>query len=313
MSDDDGLPPWKLDGEDTPPKIRGKSIDSLIIDDDPFSDDFYPADWKPKVAVETKEVKNPIKLIAPPMPEKGKWHRNWFSNMEKFSGESLIYQGIIYCSVENFYQAMKLPKDRLDLRAEIAAMEPRKSKTAIRDKDKYVWDAAWNQEKSLQVMEFALRHKFFPGTSWHKKLMETGEEEIIEWNNWSDIRWGKDIATGEGENLLGLLLMKLRAEYKNTKVINKSSGEPGIFCGRGSIYGNPYTSIKDKETKAEFVVETREESISKFKEYFDKKIKKDLTFKKAVLKLRNETLVCYCDPLPCHVHIIRDWLFKNID
>lgn len=138
--------------------------------------------------------------------------------------EPLEYQGVSYSSVENFYQAMKLPKDRIDLRAEIAALEPRKSKTAIRNRDKYPWREDWTQEESLKVMEFALRHKFADGTTWAKKLLETGDKEIIEWNNWDDKFWGRCNKTNKGENHLGRILMKLRAELIafdfNTEYVN---------------------------------------------------------------------------------------------
>lgn len=128
--------------------------------------------------------------------------------------EPFYYQAIEYRTVENFYQAMKLPKDRLDLRREIAMMNPFESKKAIRD-NKYQWRSDWNKEESIRVMDFALRKKFTRLTSWGKRLLEA-EGEIIETNNWHDNFWGdcvcdkcKDI---EGENYLGKLLTKIREE-----------------------------------------------------------------------------------------------------
>jgi predicted NAD-dependent protein-ADP-ribosyltransferase YbiA (DUF1768 family) len=59
-----------------------------------------------------------------------------------------------------------------------------------------------------------LKLKFAPDTQWYTKLMSTGDEEIVEWNNWNDKYWGKDIRTKQGENHLGLLLMKLRSELR---------------------------------------------------------------------------------------------------
>ena len=63
-------------------------------------------------------------------------------------------------------------------------------------------------------MEYALRIKFAPGTSWYTKLMATGNEEIVELNNWNDVYWGSTL-DGRGENHLGKLLIKLREEYKS--------------------------------------------------------------------------------------------------
>ncbi len=144
--------------------------------------------------------------------------RNWFSNMLPFE-RSLWYQGIEFKTVENFYQAMKLPKCREDLRRQIAAMSPFEAKKQIRDKNLYAWANDWKPEKSLRVMDFALRHKFAKGTDWFRKLMLTrdaqgGYYEICEWNSWSDKFWGKDLKTREGENNLGKLLMKIREENK---------------------------------------------------------------------------------------------------
>lgn len=42
------------------------------------------------------------------------------------------------------------------------------------------------------------------------KLIETGDEELVEGNWWGDIYWG--VCNGIGENNLGKLLMKIRDE-----------------------------------------------------------------------------------------------------
>jgi predicted NAD-dependent protein-ADP-ribosyltransferase YbiA (DUF1768 family) len=60
----------------------------------------------------------------------------------------------------------------------------------------------------------ALKQKFYLDSNWCKELLSTGDQEIVEWNNWGDKYWGKDSITKEGENHLGLLLMRLRRELK---------------------------------------------------------------------------------------------------
>lgn len=136
--------------------------------------------------------------------------KNWFSNMLPMT--PIVYQGVTYNTSENFYQAMKLPKDRIDFRQEIANMKPYMAKVAIRD-DRYPKRETWNKEESLKVMEFILRHKFaFPP---YKEMLEMTEDwEIVEWNNWGDVFFGKDINTREGENHLGKILMKIRGNGK---------------------------------------------------------------------------------------------------
>lgn len=140
------------------------------------------------------------------------WIKNWFSNMLPMD-VPLIHEGISYKTVENFYQAMKL--DSIQLRNQIANLNPYAAKKAIRNRSIYKWSDNWNKEKSLEIMEFALRHKFAPETSWANKLIATGDEEIVEWNNWNDIFWGKSITTKKGENHLGIILMKIRTELKS--------------------------------------------------------------------------------------------------
>jgi len=132
---------------------------------------------------------------------------NWFSNMFPFE-EPMIYQGIKYRTVEHFYQAMKT-KDFLK-RQEIAALSSPYYAKKVGKKLKVRDD--WNIIK-LPAMEFALKWKFKEGTIWHEILKNTKNEELVEWNNWGDTYWGKDIKTKEGENNLGKLLMNLRRRW----------------------------------------------------------------------------------------------------
>jgi ribA/ribD-fused uncharacterized protein len=140
--------------------------------------------------------------------EKTRWVANWFSNMRSFD-EPLYYQGIAFNAPENFYQAMKIDKDDVFLRKHIASMYPQASKKTIRQ---YGLREDWTQEMALKVMRYALEHKFAPGTSWRKKLDNTEGSYIVEWNNWNDTFWGKDIFSEEGENHLGKILMSIRDE-----------------------------------------------------------------------------------------------------
>lgn len=138
--------------------------------------------------------------------------KNWFSNMLPLD-EPFEYQGILYRTSENFYQAMKLPTDRFDLRAEIAALNPYKAKLALRDKKKYVWRKDWF-DVQLDVMRYILNIKFAKGTSWAEKLLATGDEQIVEFNNWNDTFFGYDINLQKGENHLGKMLMEIRESLR---------------------------------------------------------------------------------------------------
>ena len=65
-----------------------------------------------------------------------------------------------------------------------------------------------------KVMEKALRAKWSLPV-WKKLLLNTGDTEIVEWNNWNDKYWGATIKDGKGHNKLGLLLMKIRKDLRN--------------------------------------------------------------------------------------------------
>lgn len=138
------------------------------------------------------------------------WIKNWFSNMLPCD-KPFYYDNVEYWTVENFYQAMK-SQTRAEA-AKIACMSPFAAKnywrnhTPRQDFDKI----------KLEVMEYALRQKFCSGSTWLFKLMETGDEEIVENNNWGDKFWGVDVRNGLGLNHLGNILMKIREEYRDAK------------------------------------------------------------------------------------------------
>ena len=69
----------------------------------------------------------------------------------------------------------------------------------------------WEDVK-IQVMEKGLRLKFQDPTL-RKKLLATGDEELVEGNPWGDRYWG--VCNGSGKNKLGKLLMKIREELQD--------------------------------------------------------------------------------------------------
>lgn len=92
-----------------------------------------------------------------------------------------------------------------------------------------------------------------------------------------------------------------------------------FYCGRGSILGNPWTDIKDKETKAQYVVKTREEAIDRYSHYFDVMCSSNLKFERAVNDIykaykagEDVYLGCYCHPKACHCDVIVEKLRKRL-
>jgi ribA/ribD-fused uncharacterized protein len=68
----------------------------------------------------------------------------------------------------------------------------------------------WNRIK-IRVMFDVLRIKFaIP--ELRDMLLDTGDQQIVEGNNWGDKFWGVNKETGEGRNFLGRILMHIRQE-----------------------------------------------------------------------------------------------------
>lgn len=103
----------------------------------------------------------------------------------------------------------------------------------------------------LENMLFVLRMKFMVGHSdLADQLLATGDEEIVEdvtsRPNESGLFWGAKLnkdGTWEGQNHLGKMLMKVRAELKALRAIAESAestedgsnevrGAEGVSCGR---------------------------------------------------------------------------------
>lgn len=69
----------------------------------------------------------------------------------------------------------------------------------------------WEQVKD-GIMEEIVYEKFFQIESFARKLIDTGDAELIEGNTWGDTYWGVDLHTMQGKNKLGKILMKIRDE-----------------------------------------------------------------------------------------------------
>lgn len=135
----------------------------------------------------------------------GHWIDNWFSN---FTPCYILFDGILYVSVENFYQAMKT--NDVIKRKEIAKLTPSASKKAGKAVN---LRTDWEDVKDY-VMMTGLMLKFQQYEN-KKKLLKTGSETLIEWNNWGDRYWGVDISDCKGNNKLGELLMIVRTMLFN--------------------------------------------------------------------------------------------------
>lgn len=69
------------------------------------------------------------------------------------------------------------------------------------------------EEIKINVMYEICKAKFTQNENLKRSLLNTGNTELIEGNNWGDKIWGQ--VNGVGENNLGKILMKIREELKD--------------------------------------------------------------------------------------------------
>jgi len=122
---------------------------------------------------------------------------------------TIDYEGLRYSSVEHAYQAAKTLDfdERIRIRnAETPGHAKRLGRTV---KLRQNWD-----DIKVDVMRTLLRLKF-SHPELRQKLLDTGCAYLQEGNYWHDTFWGVDLRTGQGQNMLGRLLMELRSELNN--------------------------------------------------------------------------------------------------
>lgn len=141
-----------------------------------------------------------------------------FSN---FAATEIVYDDITYPTTEHAYQALKFRETNPDIfRMILEAPSPHEAKKlAARARKRQ--DPEW-ESKKLEVMEALLREKLKRHPYVAKKLLQTSGHTIYEDSPY-DSYWGigKD---GSGENHLGKLWSKLRAELED-----RTQNETSIF------------------------------------------------------------------------------------
>lgn len=114
------------------------------------------------------------------------------------------YEGLIYPSSENAYQAAKTLD--LELRKLFTKCTPNKAKQLGRGlKLREDWDMI-----KLQVMYDICLDKFRRSPELKHKLLSTNPKHLEETNWWGDTYWG--VCRGVGQNHLGQTLMMVRSE-----------------------------------------------------------------------------------------------------
>jgi ribA/ribD-fused uncharacterized protein len=129
-----------------------------------------------------------------------------FAFLSNFYPSPIVYEGQRYQTVEHAFQAAKStdPAERENIRN---APTPGKAKAMGR---RVTLRPDWERVKRGVMME-CLRLKF-ADPRLAQQLLKTGEALLEEGNTWGDTYWGK--VDGNGENWLGILLMRVREELR---------------------------------------------------------------------------------------------------
>lgn len=142
-----------------------------------------------------------------------------FSNFDR---AEVSVGGLRFPTVEHAYQACKT-NDTLWKKEIQSARTPAQAKQLGR---RAPMRSDWEDIK-YSTMVFLLRQKFAYGTFRWQRLMDTGTDQIVEWNDWHDNIWGICVCSkcsGDGENLLGKALMQIRQEWAEKKSAGSTAG-----------------------------------------------------------------------------------------
>lgn len=135
--------------------------------------------------------------------EKFRGYYGFLSNMYECD---IVIDGMHFTSAEAAFQSYK-PADN-KVRKLFVDISPKKAKTLGKSID---LRDDWDQIRD-KVMFYVVREKFRQNPVLRNRLLKTGNEMLIEGNDWGDKYWG--VCDGVGENKLGRILVHIRDKMK---------------------------------------------------------------------------------------------------
>ncbi|HMQ05444.1 MAG TPA: DUF4326 domain-containing protein [Pyrinomonadaceae bacterium] len=86
---------------------------------------------------------------------------------------------------------------------------------------------------------------------------------------------------------------------QQTLVVHCKKDRYDVYIGRPSKWGNPFTHLSDRKTRADYIVRSREEAVRCYEEYlFSSGLIADIE------ELRGKILGCWCSPKACHGDVL---------
>lgn len=142
------------------------------------------------------------------------FYENQFYMCSNFSSFEVVWKGEIWKTSEYAYQAAKFENEKIrqEIRNTRSSHDAMKlAKIVYNDQKRKNW-----HDIKLQVMEDIVRAKLSQHFYIQKKLLQTGDRELIE-NSPRDDFWGWG-QNKDGKNHLGRIWMKLRDELRAGKI-----------------------------------------------------------------------------------------------
>lgn len=130
--------------------------------------------------------------------------RKKYSFLSNYAEKCFIWKDRMFCNSEAAFQSEKSLDPKVqDSFTRMTASEAKSAGRRLKLRPD------WEEVKD-GIMEEIVYEKFSQNDYLLERLLDTGDAVLIEGNSWHDTYWGVDSSTGEGENKLGLILMRVR-------------------------------------------------------------------------------------------------------
>ncbi len=132
-----------------------------------------------------------------------------FGEFSNFAPFPIKLDGKIWPTTEHYFQAQKFGSEsyREKIRKTASPMIAARLGRSRKEKLRHDWEHV-----KVDVMRTAVRAKFTQHRELHDLLVSTGEQTLVE-HTTNDSYWG-DGGDGSGKNMLGRILMEIRAELR---------------------------------------------------------------------------------------------------
>lgn len=166
--------------------------------------------------------------------------------LSNFYDAPVCYDGITYKNSEAAFQAQKTEnrEDRFAF-ADLSARDAKRlgRSTKLRK--------GWSDMR-VYIMAEIVHAKFEQNPDLAEKLLATGNDTLIEGNTWNDKFWGVDSRTGEGQNILGNVLMSVRTTLRLEDMEAEDMEAEGASdeCDECDECDHCVTGIKDETGEA---------------------------------------------------------------